>query len=81
MAEVVTLSGEALTYAGKPDAAVIKALEALLGMAKSGEIVSFAGVAAHADRATSTWHGGQTLIYPIIGAMEALKHEILVSLK
>ncbi len=56
---------------------VVKQLEELLEMARSGEIVGLAAVYVYHDEtvnyASSGWHG----VYRIIGCMEVLKRELI----
>jgi len=59
--------------AREPDAEAIEALEGLLEMAKSGELVGFACAVRHFDGAASWRFGGMIGGYGLIGSIETMK--------
>lgn len=78
---VVSINGCDVTP-GKPDPGVVKVLEELLEMARSGEIVAIAAVSMHQDKLSSWRTAGRLGGYSIIGGTEVMKgHLIDVSRK
>lgn len=70
--KVVSLRGGAIVSPGEPVDVVIEALEAVLEMARAGEVQGIVMVMMHADDATSTRRGG-VKSRAMIGCLEILK--------
>jgi len=60
----------------EPNETVIRELERILEMAKSGEVVGFAGALLHADKLSTVAYGGLLGTYGLVGALDVAKDHI-----
>lgn len=74
MSKVVSISGGDLHDPREPNESVIKALEDLLDMARSGEMIGFICVAENFDGSTITVRSGGFNIQLVMGRMQCLNY-------
>jgi len=75
---VVALHGGIRVATGKPNEALVKGLEQMLGMAKTGQLQSFIGTGFTVDGLrASTWADYHDNVYQMLGGLEWLKYEYI----
>lgn len=77
MSKIVSISGGDLHDPREPNTNVIKALEDLLDMARSGEMIGFICVAENYDGSSMTVRSGGFNIPLVLGRMQCLSADLV----
>jgi hypothetical protein len=74
---VVSLRGaEPIITASTPVDSVVKELERLLELARSGELIGLAGVYKHRSRSVEYSYAGAVQGFALVGALECVKQRL-----
>ncbi len=74
---VVSIEGGVEIFPEKSQQTVVRRLEEVLEMARSGEVVGIALVMVHRDKATSYRLVGLTGGYSMLGGLEVVKMDVI----